>query len=39
MRIAVNFTFTIPKCLKYKIKGKNHNSQIQKYFYGILSTS
>jgi hypothetical protein len=32
----LNFTFTIPKCLKYNIKGKGHNSQTQQYVYSIL---
>ena len=34
----LNYTFTIPKCLKYKIKGKDHNSQTQRYFCSILNT-
>ena len=32
----INLKFTIPKCLKYKIKGKDYNSQTQQYFYSIL---
>jgi len=31
-----NLPFTNPKCLKYKIKGKDHNIQTQLYFYSIL---
>jgi len=32
----LNFTFTIPKCLKYKIKVKDHNTQTQQHFCSIL---
>ena len=35
-REILNLIFTIPKCLKYKVKGKDHNSQTQLYFYSIL---
>jgi len=28
--------FTIPKCLKYRNKGKNYNSQTQQYFIKFL---
>jgi len=27
----LNFTFTILKCLNFKVKGKDHNSQTQQY--------
>jgi len=29
--VCLNLTFTIPKCMKFKIKGKDHNSQTQQY--------
>jgi len=32
----LNLTFTIPKCLKYRNKGKDHNSQIQQHFIKFL---
>jgi hypothetical protein len=32
-REILNFIFKIPKRLKYKIKGKNQNSETQQYFY------
>ena len=32
----LNVTFTIPKCLKYRNKGKGHNSQTQQYFIKFL---
>ena len=32
----LNLTFTILKCLKYSIKGKDHNNQTQQCFYSIL---
>ena len=36
MCIAVKSTYTIPKCLKFKIEGKDHNSQTQQYFIVLL---
>ena len=35
-RDILNLIFTIPKCLNYKIKGKDHMSQTQRYFYSII---
>ena len=32
----LNLTFTIPKCLKYRNKGKDHNSQTWQYFIKFL---
>jgi len=32
----LNLTFTFPKCLKYRNKVKDHNSQTQKYFIKFL---
>jgi len=34
--IELNLTFTIPKCLKYKMKGKDYISQTQQCLYSIL---
>jgi len=36
LQIRLNLTFTIPKCLKYRNKGKDHNSQTQQYFLKFL---
>jgi len=33
---TLNFTFSIPKCLRYRIKGNDHNTQTRHYFYSIL---
>ena len=33
---SLNFKFTIPKGLKYRNKGKDHNSQTQQYFMKFL---
>jgi len=32
----LNFTLIIPKCLKYEVKVKDHNSQTQQYFIAFL---
>ena len=32
----LNLTFTVPKCLNYRNKGKDHNSQTQQYFVKFL---
>jgi len=32
----LNFTFTIPKCMKCRNKGKDHDSQTQRYFIKFL---
>jgi hypothetical protein len=33
---SLNFTFTILKCLKCRNKGKDHDSQTQRYFIKFL---
>jgi len=33
---GLNLTFTTPKCLKCRNKGKDHNSQTQQYFMKFL---
>ena len=32
----LNLTFNVPKCLKYRNKGKDHNRQTQQYFIKFL---
>ena len=32
----LNFTFTIPKYLKYRNQGKDHNSETKQYFIWFL---